>query len=66
MKNLLKTLFVAVVALSISSAYAQNEKTTVTKDTKTKNGVTTTNKKVKKTKDGKTKTTKTTKTTPAK
>jgi len=65
MKHLLKTLFVAVAALSVTFAYAQNEKTVVKKDSKTKNGMTTTKKTVKKTKNGKTTKKTTTKTTPA-
>lgn len=65
MKHFLKTLFVAVAALSISFAYAQTEKTTVKKEAKTKNGKTTTKKTVKHTRNGKTTKKTTTKTTPA-
>jgi len=66
MKNLIKTLFVAVAALSMTFAYAQTEKTTVKKDAKTKDGMTTTKKTVKHTKNGKTTKKTTTTTTPAK
>jgi hypothetical protein len=65
MKHLLKTLFVAVAALSVTFAYAQNEKTTVKKETKTKDGMTTTKKTVKHSKNGKMTKKTTTKTTPA-
>ena len=65
MKNLLKTFFVAVAALSVTFAYAQTEKTTVKKDTKTKDGMKTTKKTVKHTKNGMTTKKTTTKTTPA-
>ena len=65
MKHLLKTLFVAVAALSVTFAYAQTEKTVVKKDSKTKDGMTTTKKTVKHTKDGKTTKKTTTKVTPA-
>ena len=53
MKNLLKTLFVAATALSITVANAQTDRTKEVKDTKTKNGVTTTKKTVTESTNGK-------------
>ena len=53
MKNLLKTLFVAAAALGITVANAQTDRTKEVKDTKTKNGVTTTKKTVTNSTNGK-------------
>jgi hypothetical protein len=65
MKHLLKTVFVAVMAFTVTFAYAQNDKTVVKKDSKTKDGTTKTTKTVKHTKNGKMTKKTTTKTTPA-
>ena len=63
MKNVLKSLFVAIVAMSVTFAYAQNNATTTKTDTKTVK----TDKKGKKTvKTAKKKKATTTTTTPAK
>lgn len=53
MKNLLKTLFVAAAALSITVANAQTDRTREVKDSKTKNGVTHTKKTVTESTNGK-------------